>query len=97
MSDTSTTYAATANAVKTAYDLANTANTKYYLNTSVTFNATKHDAITSPSAVSYNNTANKSIDLGYYITASNSSNVGAVIGTTSTTTSSLTISLNGIS
>lgn len=97
VSDTSTTYAATANAVKTAYDLANTANTKYYLNTSVTFNATKHDATTSPSAVSYNNTANKSIDLGYYITATNSSNVGAVIGTTSTTTSSLTISLNGTS
>lgn len=97
VSDTSTRYAATANAVKTAYDLANTANTKYYLNTSVTFNATTHDATTSPSAVSYNNTANKSIDLGYYITASNSSNVSAVTGTTSTTTSSLTISLNGTS
>lgn len=69
----------------------------YNISTNVTFNATKHDSITSPSAVSYNNTSNQSIDLGYYITATNSSNVGAVTGTTSTTTSSLTISLNGTS
>ena len=68
----------------------------YNINTNVTFNATKHDATTSPSAISYNNTSNQSIDLGYYITATNSTTIGTVPAGTQTSYS-LTLQLNGTS